>query len=864
MSAFSRKLLLGGLIGLSALVLPLSGESRTHPAHALGLQASLDSFAHNLGYRFTILTNQGGMTGRLDLATPKVLPKGKWAIYMSWIEPIKSVDSDAFDLKHVNGDLYTLTPKAPIQPGTTYAVTLHGDGHFFSQYYVLPNAYVASDGLTARTIDASKSAIDPDTGQEILPFVAPMTDEAQLGTEAAGDSTQWLTPERAYDQTASRTVATTVAGAGAGGGILPTPLSATSLGGEPIDLNKGMFLRLHVAGETERQAMDDWMQLYPAANVLRGQDHPNGVPVNITVDAASGTPESYAIHADASGIAITAADLAGASYALRSLAQEIHYEGGKLAPTDINDAPRFHFRGMHLDLARNFESKAHIEAVIEQMAEVKLNKLHLHLGDDEGWRLAIDGLPELTDIGAKRCQDPAENTCLLPQLGAGPDNAAAGSRNGYLTRADYIDILKYAKARNIEVIPSFDMPGHSRAAVRSMEARARRLIAAGQPGAAAEYRLEDPADTTVYDSIQHYNDNTLNICLPSTYAFIAKVIDDIKAMHDEAGTPLKIYHIGTDETSGAWTGSPACQKMMADEHLTVDQLQARFITKVSGMLGDRGIEPAGWSDGMGTADPAQMPKKVQSNSWGSFFGGGIQSAYKQANQGWDIVMSTPDVLYFDMAYAPDPKERGYDWASRETSIYKIFAFMPENLGANVSLMTDTQDHGGTFADTVPLTGAGHITGMQGQLWSETVRSDRIADYMIFPRIQALAERAWHKASWEPDYKAGQGFAYGDGQIDVAALNADWAAFNARLKASLAMMDTAGVAYRLPPPGARIVAGKLLANVAYGDLDIDYQTGDKTWHRYDPHGDGVAVTGPVVLRSVSPDGKRFSRSVSVTP
>ena len=493
------------------------------------------------------------------------------------------------------------------------------------------------------------------------------------------------------------------------------------------------------------------------------------------------------------------------------------------------------------------------------MAEYKLNRLHLHLGDDEGWRLAIDGLPELTTIGSHRCHDMDEDECLLPQLGAGPQGSP--TRDGFLTRADYIDILKVAKARNIEVIPSFDMPGHSRAAVRSMEARALRLIKAGKPDEAAQYRLEDPADTTVYDSIQHYDDNTLNICLPSTYAFIGKVLDDIKSMHDEAGLPLKVYHIGTDETSGAWINSPACQKLMADENLTAKQLPTRFIAKVAQMLDSRGIEPAGWSDGMGSADPAQMPARVQSNSWGGIFDGGAAQAYAQANQGWDVVMSTPDVLYFDMPWAPDPLERGYDWASRGTSLYKVFAFMPENLAANASVMMDKTGHGQTIADPTPLTAGHRIAGMQGQLWSETVRSDAIADYMLFPRVEALAERAWHKGDWEPDYAPGKSYSFGDGQVDMARLAADWQDFNARLKPQLTWLDARGLAWRLPPPGARIVDGKLLANVAYGDLDIDYQTMDKKWHRYDG---AVAVTGPVALRSVSPDGKRYSRIISVGP
>ena len=854
------KLVRNGLIGLAALLLPLSAAaSSRHHVPAVPAQAALDSFAADAGYRFTIVSNKGdqGQIFRIDLTTPKTLPKGRWAIYMSLVEVIKSADSDAFDLKNIDGDVYVLTPKTAIRPGATYAITLHGDGHFYSKYYVLPNAFVTGDGLKPRIIAASRAAVDADSGLETLPFVAPMTDEAALATTSDGDATRWLTPERAFDQNAGRAVAAPPPEFG----ILPTPLSARHLDGAPLDFSHGVRVGMKL-GTTG----DEWVRILPAVNAFAYAAHDlsnrvKGLPVDISVGPDYGKPESYSIHADAAGIVIKAGDDAGASYALRSLAQEIAYEHGSLRPLEISDAPRFPFRGLHLDLARNFESKPHILAIIEQMASLKLNRLHLHLGDDEGWRLAIDGLPELTDIGSKRCFDLAENTCLLPELGAGPDNSDGGTRNGYLSRADYIEILKAARARNIEVIPSFDMPGHSRAAVRSMEARARRLIAAGKPGEAAQYRLQDPDDTTVYSSVQHYSDNTLNICEDSTYAFIAKVIDDIKSMHDEAGLPLKVYHIGTDETAGAWTDSPACRRVMAEEHMTEPQLATRFITKVSQMLAGRGIEPAGWSDGMGSADPAQMPAKVQSNSWGSFFAGGIQDAYKQANQGWDIVMSTPDVLYFDMPWAPDPEERGYDWASRGTDLYKIFAFMPENLGANISLMTDTQGHGGAFADTAPLNGAGHITGMQGQLWSETVRSDAIADYMLYPRVEALAERAWHRASWEPAYIPGKGYTYGDGSVDVAALDADWQDFNARLAARLPMLDQAGVAYRLPPPGARITGGKLQANVAYGGLDIDYQTGDKTWQRYQGE---VTVQGPVRLRTVSPDGKRFSRTVRITP
>ena len=443
----------------------------------------------------------------------------------------------------------------------------------------------------------------------------------------------------------------------------------------------------------------------------------------------------------------------------------------------------------------------------------------------------------------------------MPFLGSGPDVAAPGS--GYLTGADYIEILKAAKARQIEVIPSFDMPGHSRAAIVAMKARARRLIAEGKPDDAARYRLDEPDDKTVYSSIQHYNDNTLNVCLPSTYAFIGAVIDSLKALHDKAGLPLRIYHIGADETAGAWKDSPACRAFMAARHLTLAELGNAFLARVAGMLRDKGIEPAGWSDGLGAVDPTQMPAKVQSNSWGGLFSGGVADAYAQANRGWDVVMSTPETLYFDMPYAADGWERGTDWASRATDLYKVFSFMPENLGANAVIMTNAWAKGATIADKVPLAAGRRITGMQGQLWSETVRSPQIADYMLFPRTLALAERAWHRGLWEPPYVAGKSYSFADGSVDTGALLADWNGFQARLIPRLAELDRQHITYRLPVPGARVTDGVLEANAPLAGLKIQYRTATAPWRIY--HGP-VAVTGPALLRTLSPDGRRVSRTV----
>ncbi len=827
-------------------------------AFAATPQAALDSFAKHLGYHFTFISNkvtegcpaapvqQYCFSATLDLTMPSTMPAGDWSLYQGFSSTIQPVNSDAFTLAHLNGALQRITPKpGMVKPGMTYRLNFIGATRYFSPFILLPNAYVAQEGLKPQIISDTKPKNDPESKLEELPFITPFTDEAQLATQRPDDVTTWLTPQRLFEQDVQRhrdVAAPEFI-------ILPSSMKATHLDGPALDLKRGVRLALHGVRASD---------IAPALAALR-RSVPvgkTGVALAVTTDPAM-TPESYRISARDGAIVITAADAAGASYALRSLAQQAAYEHLRLRPLEIEDAPRFAFRGMMLDIARNFRPKAHILATIEQMAALKLNKLHLHMGDDEGWRLQIDGLPELTEVGAHRCHDPAETRCLMPFLGADPNGALPAS--GHLTRADYIEILKAAKARQIEVIPSLDMPGHSRAAILSMKARARRLIAEGKPEEAARYRLDEPEDKTVYSSVQHYNDNTLNVCLSSTYAFIGAVIDSIKAMHQAAGLPLRIYHIGADETAGAWRDSPVCQKFMADQNLAVAQLGHVFLTRVAGILRDRGIEPAGWSDGFSSLDPAQMPAKVQSNSWGRLFGPGIAEAYRHANQGWDVVMSTPETLYFDMPYAADGWERGTDWATRAIDLYKIFAFMPENLAANATLMVDSNGKGGTMTDTVPLTAGHHIAGMQAQLWSEVVRNPQIADYMLFPRTLALAERAWHRAAWEPDYVAGKSYVFGDDGVDTAKLLADWNTFQAKVVPWLAALDRAGIRYRLPVPGARIANGLLEANVPVAGLTIQYRTGKAAWRHYDS---AVAVNGRTELRTLSPDGRRFSRVVSV--
>src|SRR5262249_3160313 len=158
-----------------------------------------------------------------------------------------------------------------------------------------------------------------------------------------------------------------------------------------------------------------------------------------------------------------------------------------------------------------------------------LNTLHFHLTDDEGWRLEIAGLPELTEVGSRRGHSTRQQDRLPPAYGPGP-NVSNSYGTGYYRRVDYIEILRYAAARQIKVIPEIERPGHARAALISMAARARRL-AEVQGSNTNEYLLTEPQDKSAYESAQNYHDNVLNPGLPSTYLFIDHVVTDLVALH---------------------------------------------------------------------------------------------------------------------------------------------------------------------------------------------------------------------------------------------------------------------------------------------------------------------------------------------
>ena len=202
----------------------------------------------------------------------------------------------------------------------------------------------------------------------------------------------------------------------------------------------------------------------------------------------------------------------------------------RLAVGELVDAPRFSYRGLMLDVARNFLAKDVVLRTIDVMAAYKMNQLHLHLTDDQGWRFDVPDLPELTAVGARRGHvsphSKADRSMLLPYLGSGPspNDATRNGGGGFYSREDYRDILRHARRRHVTVIPEVDVPGHSAAAI--MSTRAQKLDRVRK-----NFTLVDPVDLLDYVSVSNYKHNVINLCSPSSLAFVEHIITTLIELH---------------------------------------------------------------------------------------------------------------------------------------------------------------------------------------------------------------------------------------------------------------------------------------------------------------------------------------------
>jgi hexosaminidase len=393
----------------------------------------------------------------------------------------------------------------------------------------------------------------------------------------------------------------------------------------------------------------------------------------------------------------------------------------------------------------------------------------------------------------------------------------------------------------------------------------------GRSEEARAYLLADPEDTSHYESVQGWKDNVIDVCLPSSLRFMQQVFAALNGMYAEAGTPLKVVHVGGDEVpEGAWLGSPACTRQNGQPLTDKDaaRLRGNFLDGLGALLKPMGITMASWEEGMVKREAGKQPvveTRYLDNhplvfTWNSVWGNdNVGTAYMLANAGYDVVMAQASNLYLDMPHEKDPEEPAQNWAGY-VDTNDVFAFAPTNLYA--SAREDTLGnpiHPCTeFAGKERLSEAGgkHLVGVQASLWSEHILGSAMMESMFFPRALALAERAWaRQPAWEQECEV----------RGSAAFARDWNEFANRLGQRelprLAYLD-GGYAYRIPLPGAAIEKGLLQANINFPGLTIRYTTdGSEPDARSSRYDGPVAARGIVKLRAFDVRG-RSSRTTTL--
>lgn len=409
------------------------------------------------------------------------------------------------------------------------------------------------------------------------------------------------------------------------------------------------------------------------------------------------SPESYTLSVTPQQILIRATSGAGLFYGMQTLLQLAQPSGAgsySIASVEIEDTPRFAYRGLMLDVSRHFSTKEFIKKQIDALAYYKINRLHLHLTDAAGWRLEIKKYPLLTEFAAWRT-DP-----IWKQWWNGGRKYlrfnAPGASGGYYTQDDIREILEYARQHYITVIPEIEMPSHSEEVLAAYP----QLSCSGEP----------------------YKNSDFCVGNEETFTFLENVLTEVMDLF-----PSEYIHIGGDEAGkSAWKTCPKCQKRMKDEHLAnVDELQSYLIHRIEKFLNDHGRHLLGWDEILqgGIAPNATVM------SWR-----GEEGGIAAVTSGHHAIMTPGAYCYLD-SYQDAPYSQ------------------PEAIGGYLPLKK-VYSYNPVPASLTPEQ-AKLVYGVQGNLWVEYISTPEHVEYMIYPRILALAETAWsapERKSW-PDFHA---------------------------------------------------------------------------------------------------------------
>jgi hexosaminidase len=470
------------------------------------------------------------------------------------------------------------------------------------------------------------------------------------------------------------------AAAAPGSALLPRPAALRPAAGSLL-LRPGDRIAFPAADRGAANAAARLTDLLARTKGLRLRSAPGAASAPVRFRRIPGlAAEAYRLQVTREGATVSASDDAGLLYGGISLWQlATASPEPRIAAVEIEDRPRFGWRGLMLDSARHYQSPAFIRRLIDAMAATKLNRLHWHLVDDQGWRLEIRKYPRLTAVGAWRRPSTAPGAPPLPREG------------GFYSQAEVRAIVAYAAARNITIVPEIEMPGHALSAIRAYP-----RLGMGVP---VPPGVE--SDSGVFPWLYNVD--------PATIRFLTDVLDEVMALF-----PSTWIHVGGDEAvKDQWHADPGIQaRIKALGLANEDALQGWLVNRIEAHLRARGRRLIGWDeilDGGINASAAVM-------SWR-----GIDGAVAAARAGHDTVLSPAPILYFDNIQSRGGA--GQPGRGNLIDLAKVYGFDP----APPSLTADQQRH---------------VLGLQANLWTEHIRGDARAAFMAFPRALAVAELGW--------------------------------------------------------------------------------------------------------------------------
>lgn len=406
--------------------------------------------------------------------------------------------------------------------------------------------------------------------------------------------------------------------------------------------------------------------------------------IQTRIDTAQvSNPEGYRLTVGPDGVEIVGGGEAGVFYGLQTL-EQLKDPKGYVPEIEIEDAPRFPWRGMHLDVSRHFFPKEFIKKYLDILAYHRINRFHWHLTDGIGWRLAIDRYPLLTERAAwRRVKDPKAPWVGL-ELSDETRRDSTDTYGGYYTKEDVREIVAYARERHITVVPEIEMPGHSEAATFAYPEYA---CPTAQPGSGIYCPGND-----------------------STFVFLQRIIDEVIELFPDS----PYIHIGGDEVGKEqWHTCPLCQARMRAEGLRDEhELQSWFVHRIEQYINSKGRAMIGYDEILegGLAPNATVM------SWTGFEGG-----VRAANAGHDAIMVPLYYVYFDHYQGQNPCEpQGWGGYNGLPRVYSFDPLRPE--------VEPDKRH--------------HILGGQANIWTENIRTPEHVEYMLLPRLAALSEALW--------------------------------------------------------------------------------------------------------------------------